>query len=221
MTGLIVLGFLGILLCIVMVIVSAIKKNHKVKFWGLGIVASLIIMIIGAANSPSTTAVQKVSPETTKAVSAETTIKSDASKATTQATTAVPKSSENKIGDSVKSGKAIFTVNSVREIEPTEFIKPADGSIYYAVDVTIENTGSKSLAASSLLMFKIVDSDSYSYTITIGPEIKGQLDGEIAAGRKLRGELAFEIPKTSKGLELEIDPSVWSFGDKIIYKLDR
>ena len=124
-----------------------------------------------------------------------------------------------KIGDSVKAGNLIFTVNSTRTDEGGEFIKPDEGKIYYMVDVTVENTGSESEAVSSLMMFKLFDSDGYNYSVTIGPETKGSVDGEISAGRKLRGELAFEIPQDAEGLELEIDPSIFGNG-QIIVKLD-
>lgn len=125
-----------------------------------------------------------------------------------------------KIGDTVKAGDSNFTVNGVREVKGNEFIKPKSGNIYYAVDVTVENTGNEALNVSSLLMFKLIDADAISYDVTIGPETKGSLDGEVAPTRKMRGELLFEIPKKAKGLELEIDPSVWGTG-KVIVKLDR
>lgn len=140
--------------------------------------------------------------------------------ALTQTTTAAPTIETFVIGDVVKAGDYIFTVNSVREDKGTQFLKPKEGSIYYLVDATVENKTAKSVSVSSLLMFKLFDSDGYNYTVTFGPEVKGQLDGEIAAGRKMRGELVFEIPKESKGLELEIDPSLWGSG-KVIVKLDR
>ena len=123
------------------------------------------------------------------------------------------------IGDSVKAGNLIFTVNSTRIDEGGDFIKPKDGYIYYIIDVTVENTGDKSESVSSLMMFKLFDSDGYNYNITIGPETKGSVDGEISSGRKLRGELAFEIPQDAEGLELEIDPSIFGSG-QIIVKLD-
>lgn len=123
------------------------------------------------------------------------------------------------IGDSAKAGDLVFTVNSVRVDEGSDLLKPAEGNIYYIVDVTVENTGSQSETVSSLLMFKLLDSDGYSYDITFGPETKGQLDGEVSPGRKLRGELVFEIPKDAKGLELEIDPTLFE-GDQIIFSLE-
>lgn len=147
----------------------------------------------------------------------DTTTKGD--NTSTQATT-VAKVETFAIGDSIQAGDYLFTVNGVREDKGTEFIKPKDGQIYYLVDVTVENKTDKSVSVSSLIMFKLFDSEGYNYSVTIGPETKGSVNGEVAAGRKLRGELVYEIPKESKGLELEIDPSLWGTG-KVIVKLDR
>ena len=158
-----------------------------------------------------------VSCEEVTPTKVDTTTKGD--NTSTQATTAA-KVETFVIGDSIQAGDYLFTVNSVREDKGTEFIKPKDGQIYYLVDVTVENKTDKSVSVSSLIMFKLFDSEGYNYSITVGPETKGQQDGEIAAGRKMRGELVYEIPKESKGLELEIDPSLWGTG-KVIVKLDR
>ena len=108
------------------------------------------------------------------------------------------------IGDTVVAGDYAFTVNSVREDKGGDFLKPDEGNIYYIVDATVENKGDESINVSSLLMFTLIDEEGYTYDITFGPDTKGQLDGEIAPGRKLRGELAFEIPADAKGLELKL-----------------
>lgn len=180
----------------------------------LTVLLLVVVLSLSMAACSTTTTPQKVT---------ETTTTQQATQPGTAAeeTTAAPAKTETfKIGDTVKSGDVYFTVNSVRENKGSEFIKPKEGSIYYLVDVTVENKSSESVTVSSILMFKLVDAEGYSHDITIGPETNGQLDGEVSAGRKLRGELAFEIPKDVKGLELEIDPSLVGTG-KIIVKLDR
>lgn len=137
----------------------------------------------------------------------------------TQQPETTPKTEVFEIGDSVKAGNLVFTVNSVRTDKGSEFIKPDEGNIYYIIDVTVENTGDESEIVSSMIMFRLFDSEGYNYSITFGPETKGQLDGEVSPGRKIRGELVFEIPEDSTGLELEIDPTLGS--GQIIVQLDR
>lgn len=63
------------------------------------------------------------------------------------------------------------------------------------------------------------DADGYKYDITIAPDTKGSVDGELQPGRKLRGEVAFEIPENATGLELIFEPNVFGFGQAIV-KID-
>jgi len=132
----------------------------------------------------------------------------------------VPQTEVFDIGDVIEAKDMHYTVNSVREAPGGDFIKPKEGNIWYVVDVTIENKGQETFHSSSLMMFKLFDSEGYSYSITLGPDTTGSLDGEVPPGRKLRGEIAFEIPQDSEGLELQIDPSLFGSG-VIIVKLDR
>lgn len=122
------------------------------------------------------------------------------------------------IGDAVQIDDIIYTVNSIREVPENKFLSPEKGNVWYAVDITVENKGRETFNSSSLLMFTLIDGESYSYDIAIVPDLKGSVDGEIASEGKLRGEIAFEIPEDAKDLELEIDPIL--FGDgKVIVKL--
>ncbi|OUM87931.1 MAG: hypothetical protein BAA01_10830 [Bacillus thermozeamaize] len=120
------------------------------------------------------------------------------------------------VGEQIKMGDLIFVVNSVRDSEGDQFIKPQQGHVYKMVDVTLENVGNESDVISSLMMFSLSDADGYKYNVTIGPETKGSLDGELQPGRKMRGELTFEVPKDAKGLELLFEPNVFGFGQAIV-----
>ncbi|MFZ5815366.1 MAG: DUF4352 domain-containing protein [Bacillota bacterium] len=123
------------------------------------------------------------------------------------------------VGDTIKMGDLQFTVNSVRTTKGEGFVRAKDGNVYVLVNATVENIGDKPAAISSLLMFKLQDGDGYQHNITIYPDAKGSLDGEVAPGRKMRGELAFEVPEHAKGLELLFEPNLMGFGQAII-KLD-
>jgi hypothetical protein len=48
-----IISFLGFFICIIMIIISAIKKNGKVKKWGIGIASCFIIFIVAAIVTPS------------------------------------------------------------------------------------------------------------------------------------------------------------------------
>jgi len=136
-----------------------------------------------------------------------------------KADTAAPKPQPPKtfsIGEPIKMGGLVLTVNGVRESKGNEFIKPKEGHIFKIVDATLENVGEQSAAISSLMMFSLTDSDGYKYNVTIGPETKGSLDGELQPGRKMRGELVFEVPTKATGLELLFEPNVLGFGQAIV-----
>lgn len=118
-----------------------------------------------------------------------------------------------KIGDIIQLDKVLYTVNGVRESNGTnEYDKPKDGNKFFFVDVTIENKGKESENVSSMLMFKIQDSKAFTYNSIINSDQKGNVDGEISVGAKLRGELTFEVPSTETQLKLDVDPSVFGTG---------
>lgn len=122
-----------------------------------------------------------------------------------------------KVGDTIKLGDFQYTVHGIRELKGNEFLKPDAGKKWIAVEVTVENKGSEPQVVSSLLGFTLQDSEGYNYNITPVPvDLKGSLDGELAPGRKMRGEVSFEIPKDAKGLQLVIDANVFGLGQAIV-----
>ncbi|WP_162523598.1 DUF4352 domain-containing protein [Calorimonas adulescens] len=125
-----------------------------------------------------------------------------------------------KIGDVISIGDYVLTVNGTRTSNGDDFLKPDEGNTWYIIDATVENKSDKPVNVSSLLMFKLSDGEGYSYDQAFGADTKGSLDGELAPGRKMRGELAYEIPKDASGLELIFDADVWGSGQAIV-KLDR
>lgn len=54
---------------------------------------------------------------------------------------------------------------------------------------------------------------------SIGAETKGQLDGELGPGRKMSGQIAFELDTVEKNLEFIFEPNVFGSG-QAIYKVD-
>lgn len=121
-----------------------------------------------------------------------------------------------KVGDVIEIGQLRFTVHSVREDKGNEFLLPPEGKRWIVVDATIENLSDKPTVISSVLMFMLADADGRRYTTTLGPNLTGHLDGELAPGSKMRGEVAFEVPKDAKGLELIFAPKVFGFGQAIV-----
>jgi hypothetical protein len=95
------------------------------------------------------------------------------------------------IGDTVKFDGLEVTLNSVHTSMGADFFEP-DNAYYVVLNVSISNTTDKSEHISSLMNFKLVDEEGYSQEIGIFVDTKGSLDGEIGAGRSMRGEIAFD-----------------------------
>ena len=127
-----------------------------------------------------------------------------------------PKTEIFEIGDTIKMGSLQFKVNSVRTSEGDEFSKPDEGNVYLCVDITIENISNEEETISSLLMFKIVDKDGRSYDMAIFADAEGSVDGSLGVGRKMTGELSFEVPKDINEFELEINPEIFGTGIAIV-----
>lgn len=123
------------------------------------------------------------------------------------------------VGDTVELGNFRITVNKVYEVKGNDFAKPAEGNIFLAIDCTVENISDKPQTISSIMMFNVVDQDGRKceYSLLGQSAAKaGQLDGEIASGRKLTGVYVVEVPKDKTGLELVFDSSLLSTGQVIV-----
>lgn len=124
------------------------------------------------------------------------------------------------IGESVKMGDLVFTLNSARWDTGNEFLSPEEGERWLALDCTITNNSDKSTTISSMLMFKLYDEENYSCDQEITANTKGSLDGELGAGRKMSGEVAYSVKDTHTNWEFIFEPSVFGFG-QAIFKVNK
>jgi len=115
-----------------------------------------------------------------------------------------------KVGDTVKLGDWTIIANKASTSTGGEFAKPKSGNIYLVVNVTVTNGGSAAQAISSIGSFKLADSTGQTYTETIVDGLKNPPDGNVAAGGKLSGDLAYEVPKTEKSFTLAFQPDITS-----------
>lgn len=105
---------------------------------------------------------------------------------------APPETQTMKVGDAVQFNDMKITLNGVRSSTGDEYTAP-ENSKYLIFDVVIENTGKEPVNVSSMLNFELMDAEGYAQDLSIMPEMKGQLDGEVAPGRKLAGEIGFDV----------------------------
>lgn len=130
--------------------------------------------------------------------------------------------SELSIGQTFTAGNLEFVVNGIRTDSGEGFMRPDEGNTFFLVDVSVTNNGSEAVSISSMLMFTVRDSYGFSHSLSIGAVSagNGSLDGDIMAGRTLRGELGYEIPEGLTGLELFVTPEVFITASTVVVELN-
>ena len=128
--------------------------------------------------------------------------------------------------------KAVFGVGDTVEVDDgiemtilsagiyksdNQFITPADGKIFYKIDIEISNNSDKDTTISSMISFEAYE-DDYSIDETYSSGIDDMLSGSVASGKKIKGSLCYELNSDWKILEIQYKPNVWK-SNKIIFEL--
>lgn len=107
----------------------------------------------------------------------------------------------------------------VTESTGSTYNKPSDGNVFVLCEFEIVNNSNEEVVVSSLLSFDAY-CDDYACSLSISALLekgeKNQLDGTVAAGKKLSGVIGYEVPANWKELEIHFEPDVWS-GKDIIF----
>ncbi len=109
------------------------------------------------------------------------------------------------LGDSVELDDVVVSFIDLIESKGTKFFKPADGNVFLACEFEISNNSNEDLSVSSMLSFEAYCDDytcEYSITALSANNDKKQLDGTVAAGKKMKGIVAYEVPSNWKELEV-------------------
>jgi len=195
-----------------------VKGNMK----GLmGIILLLVITAVGC--DVTTTEPVKVDKQKEMGVQEGTPVKEDVKEEQTVEDVKEEQTVEDvtifKVGDTVAMGDLEFTINSVRFDEGSEYFKPDEGKKWLVADCTVTNNSEESTTISSMLMIRLFDSEYYSQEMSLFADTKGSLDGELGAGRTLRGEVAYEVDASETAWELIFEPNFFGFG-QAIFNLD-
>jgi hypothetical protein len=196
------------------------KKSNWWK-WALGgcgtlTVLAIIILIAGVAGCMSVG--KKISEETTPEQVNETNVSGSSEEKQPE-----QKQEEDKIykvGDNVKLGSAIITVNKVEFSSGSEFLNPTEGNEWIDLNVTVENTSSDEQYLTTLGQMFIRDNEGNSYQVSSTDKtienINQILDGTIIANSKRTGWVGFEIKKGAMGLKFQYNASMWGSGTIIV-----
>lgn len=203
---------------------------------GLIVICLIFVAIIGKSNPPATIVPSKVAVignmpsasenTATSAVTLESTVQPNPTIAATDTSlpsdtpvpateTAPAKLQIYKIGDTIPIGDLTMIVNKLSFSNGNEIFKPDAGNKFAIVDVTFENKGSSSANLSTMLQMSLKDNTSQAYSVDLSAEsVSGgkTLDGELAAGEKLRGQVGFQVPNNAKGFQFVFDASLFEFG---------
>lgn len=122
------------------------------------------------------------------------------------------------VGEKVALKDIAVTLKSVTESSGANFMEPEEGKVFVICEFDIENNSASELAISSMLSFNAYV-DDYAASFSLGGMIaagKTQLDGSVAAGKKMNGVVAYEVPKNWKELEVRFNPDIWT-GKDIVF----
>ncbi len=189
------------------------KQGGKLKFILIGVLA---IAIIGALSSNNDEPQKVEKTNTDKAVSNTQEINTGKESSSAEET----KESDNdqkeittfKVGETASLKDVLVTLNGVTESEGSQFNSPKDGNVFALCEFTIENESDRDIAVSSVISFEAY-CDDFSINQSIAGLLekgdKNQLDGSVAAGKKMNGVIAYEVPKDWKELEINFTPDFW------------
>lgn len=115
------------------------------------------------------------------------------------------------VGNEVVVRNIAITLTKVRISTGNGYSTPASGNVFVSCEFEIANNSDKTILISSLTSFEAF-CDEFKLNIGLGSVLNNtkQLDGTLESGRKMRGELCFEVPEDWKELEVIFTPSVFS-----------
>jgi hypothetical protein len=167
--------------------------RHKV--W-TGILAFLVVAAVLGAASPENSKTGESKGVTTKA---------------TKTATPAPKAVYG-VNEPATISDQTLTVTGVQRnySSGNQYVKPDAGQEYVVVSVTIQNNGNEQVSYNTY-DFQMQDSNGVQKTEAFVTSVENQLQsGNLAAGGKVTGNLAYEVPKGDTGLKLIFKPSFWS-----------
>ena len=104
------------------------------------------------------------------------------------------------------------TLLKYSESKGSEFNKPSDGNVFLMAEFEIVNHSDSEMNVSSMLSFEAY-ADDYALNYSLGAITDNndtQLDGTIAAGKKMKGYIGYEVPKDWSTVEIHFTDDVWS-----------
>lgn len=180
-------------------------KNKKHTALGIVLIVIGILVVIGAIGGNSDKP-QKVDEGTN----------------ISEAPSSTPGNEIFSVGDKVALGDIVVTLVSVTENNGGNYMTPSDGKVFVVCEFDIENNSSSDIAVSSMLSFDAYI-DDYATSLNLSAMLstnQSQLDGTIAAGKKMNGVVGYEADPDWTEIEIRFTPDFWS-GNEIIFSATK
>lgn len=192
---------------------GGMSMEEKKKKRGCLIPALIVIVLVGVIgalaggnSNESAPSAGNDSQSSTQAASADEQQKSE------------PEKTEFTIGETAEQNGISVTLVSATKSSGSEYITPAEGNVFLLLQFEIANNSDSDITISSVASFEAY-CDDYSINQSLmglqAPEADGmnQLDGSVAAGKKMQGVIAYEVSNAFQTFEVSVSPDFWSSKD--------
>lgn len=140
---------------------------------------------------------------------------SDATSSVATTETTAPKNTAFTVGDKVELNGIVVTLVDITENTGANYTTPSDGKVFVLCEFEIENNSSKDIAVSSIMSFETYV-DDYTTNMSLSALLttdKTQLDGSVAAGKKMNGVIGYEVSSDWSTIEIRFTPDFWAGKD--------
>ncbi len=177
------------------------KQKGGILKWLLIVIVLVIIIGVVIGSSSDDKKVKNVTPKNN---STDTTKESSGSNEKT----------EFSVGEVAEYDGVQVSVLDYEEATGDEWTAPDDGKIFVYVNIEIVNNTDGEISVSSMMSFDSYCDDykldySSNALMAASADNKQQLDGSIAAGKKMNGYLGLEVPVDWKTIEINYKDNVW------------
>lgn len=122
------------------------------------------------------------------------------------------------VGEKVELDDIAVTLVKVSQNSGGNYMTPSEGKVFVVCEFDIENNSDKDIAVSSMLSFDAYI-DDYAAGLNLSAMLstdQQQLDGSIAAGKKMNGVIGYEADPDWSDIEIRFTPDFWS-GSKFVF----
>lgn len=187
------------------------KQNGKLKWV---IIAIILFAIIGAVSGGSNDEPQKVENHENGAGA-------NASDKDAKAEEKTEEKAVFSVGETAELNGVQVTMMNFEESTGKDYVTPTDGNVFVLAEFEIVNNTDSELNISSLMSFEAYADDySLSYSLSAAMLKDGQLDGTIAAGKKMKGWIGWEVSEDYSDVEIHFTDNVWT-NNKFVFLYEK